>query len=443
MNVHPADVEAALLKQPGIRGCVVVGCPMQNGMEPVAVIRDAGSGSDLGTAVIGANQTLAEYQQIRRYVRWPEREFPYTPTGKLLRRKVAAWACAALNGKSGQVDPSQDELLRLIAGITNESVPAGDGRPSEELRLSEDLHLDSLGRVQLQSLIEQQLGVELEDDAVATVATLGKLRALVNGSRTNDGQALPTQQEAGPTKSEGHQEPVNQNLQGGTTGHVYPSWPWNPLIHAVRVLFIEAVMRPLIWLLAAPRVDRDTEAFPDGPLLIIANHVTAYDGALVLYALPPGLRRRVAVAMSGEMLMDFRKGRNQGNMLLNVLGPVAYGLVTALFNVFPLPRQRGFRGSFAHAGEAMNHGYSVMIFPEGHRSRDGHLQPFRPGIGLLAQESGAAILPVKLKGLGEMRRSGWFRSGKLGIHVGKTISADAMVEPGALTKVLEEAVRRL
>jgi long-chain acyl-CoA synthetase len=147
--------------------------------------------------------------------------------------------------------------------------------------------------------------------------------------------------------------------------------------------------------------------------------------------------------MSGEMLLDFRKARNQGNPLLNALAPLAYLLVTALFNVFPLPRMRGFRRSFAHVGEAMDHGYSVLIFPEGHRSRDATLQPFRPGIGLLARESNAAVLPVALKGMGQMMQTGWLRSGKLIIHVGAEIPANATDDPADLTDMLEEALRRL
>lgn len=202
-------------------------------------------------------------------------------------------------------------------------------------------------------------------------------------------------------------------------------------------------MRPLIWLLAAPRVQYDADIVTNTPLLLISNHVTAYDGALVLYALPVKLRRRVAIAMSGEMLLDFRKARNQGNPLLNALAPLAYLLVTALFNVFPLPRMRGFRRSFAHVGEAMDHGYSVLIFPEGHRSRDATLQPFRPGIGLLARESNAAVLPVALKGMGQMMQTGWLRSGKLIIHVGAEIPANATDDPADLTDMLEEALRRL
>jgi long-chain acyl-CoA synthetase len=204
-------------------------------------------------------------------------------------------------------------------------------------------------------------------------------------------------------------------------------------------------MRPLIWLLAAPRVVRQTGELPQGPLLVIANHVTAYDGALVLYALPARLRRQMAIAMSGEMLLDLRRGRNQDSALLNLLAPVAYWLVTALFNVFPLPRQRGFRRSFAHAGEAMDRGFSVLIFPEGTRSRDGKLQPFRPGIGLLAQESRVPVVPVALIGLGEMRvaKARWFRSGQLEVHLGEAVPIDEGAKAAELTARLEESVQRL
>jgi long-chain acyl-CoA synthetase len=182
---------------------------------------------------------------------------------------------------------------------------------------------------------------------------------------------------------------------------------------------------------------------------VIANHVTAYDGALVLYALPARVRRRVAVAMSGEMLLDLRHGRNQPNMVANLLAPVGYWLITALFNVFPLPRTRGFRRSFAHAGEAMDRGYSVLIFPEGTRSRDGKLHSFRSGIGLLAKESGVPVVPVALIGLGELRTAEggrglrWFRSGRLAVRVGASVSVEDGVEPSHLAEALEQRVRRL
>ena len=178
---------------------------------------------------------------------------------------------------------------------------------------------------------------------------------------------------------------------------------------------------------------------------MIANHVTAYDGALVLYALPGDCGDGLRLQCLAKCCWTFGGGETSRGRLQNLLAPAAYWLVTALFNVFPLPRLRGFRKSFAHAGEAMDRGYSVMIFPEGTRSSDGELHPFRPGIGLLAQQSRVPVVPVALMGLGEMRRgkTRWFRSGQLEVHVGEAVAIEEGVEPAQLTARLEESVRRL
>ena len=461
MNVHPADLEEAMRKQPGVHSCAVVPCEMQSGTEPIAVVLFSGDDEQLHAAAAQANRELAAYQQIRRVLRWPDLQLPYTSTGKLLRRKVAQWACATiLNQQAGiSTAPTQDDLIQMIAEVTDEQIPDND----DHQRLSEDLHLDSLGRVQLQSILEQRLGLELDDDAIASAQTLGDLREmlelqtgtshLAQGddapaphpaiTAVEDHTATSPPDEAYPLCP--HIHTAKDSETSNQSDHIYPHWPWSWPFHAIHVAFIELIMRPLVWILAAPRVTRQTTELPSGPILIIANHVTAYDGALILYALPAKLRRNVAVAMSGEILLDLRHGRNQGNPLLNLLAPAAYWLVTALFNVFPLPRQRGFRRSFAHAGEAMDRGYSVMIFPEGTRSRDGKLGHFRPGIGLLANESTVPILPVALIGLGELKatKARWLRSGKLEVRVGKPIPWDESAAPAELTAKLEESVRQL
>jgi long-chain acyl-CoA synthetase len=212
------------------------------------------------------------------------------------------------------------------------------------------------------------------------------------------------------------------------------------------VIFQELVIRPLVWLLAAPRVERWGVAVqPPRPLLIIGNHITAYDPALILYGLPPELRRRVAVAMSGEILMDYRRSRGAGNAFVDAPLPIAYWLITVLFNVFPLPRLGGFRRSFEHAGRALDRGYSVMIFPEGHRSADGTLQPFRSGIGLLAQQAEADVLPVALVGFDELLRSGrrWFHAGSVTVRVGETIPYDPQSAPEQTTQRLHAAMAKL
>jgi long-chain acyl-CoA synthetase len=433
MNVHPADLEGAMLKQAGVRGCVVVGCETPSGPEPVAIVLFAGSPQQMQAAVAEANRGLAEYQRMRRVLLWPEAQFPYTSTGKLLRRKVRDWACATLSGAPPPETGSGDALLGLIAEVTGERF---GGAPDDRLRLAEDLRLDSLGRVQLQSAFEQKMGVEIEEDAIAAAGTLGDLRALVAAASVPSPPPVVnvTDAAAEPTAARSEDSP-----------DIYPHWPWSWPAQVLRVVFIELILRPLVWILAAPKVRRAIADPPAGALLVIANHVTAYDGALILYALPWRLRRRLAVAMSGEMLADFRRGRGQKSALRNLFAPLAYWLVTALFNVFPLPRLHGFRRSFSHAGDALDRGFSVLIFPEGTRSRDGKLHTFRPGTGLLARQSAVPVLPVALLGLGELRaaKTSWVRSGTIEVRIGEPIPVDAATDFGHLTARFEQSIRQL
>jgi long-chain acyl-CoA synthetase len=284
-------------------------------------------------------------------------------------------------------------------------------------------------RVQLQAELEQRMGVTLSDAALEAAATLGDLRRQLG----LDFEAASVPQETSVPVRPGEQQDI------------YPRWTWWWPVRAVRVGFIECVLRPLAWLLAAPRVERDAELKSDQPLLIIANHVTDYDAPLVLYALPGRMRRHVAAAMAANMLLDWRKRRNRGSWFLNALGPLTYLVVTIVFNVFPLPRGAGFRRSFQHAGEALDHGYNVLVFPEGRESKDGKLQRFRPGIGLLVAESMVPVLPVGLAGLGEMKlgRQHWFRSGKLRVRVGMPITFGPELNAEEITERLQAEVVRL
>jgi long-chain acyl-CoA synthetase len=122
-----------------------------------------------------------------------------------------------------------------------------------------------------------------------------------------------------------------------------------------------------------------------------------------------------------------------------------YLLLTELFNVFPLPRQRDFQPSFAHAGEALDRDFNVMVFPEGTRSAEGKLAPFRPGIGLLVKESAAPVLPMAMLGLGELKtgRRRWFRSGTIEVRVGQPMRFSPFDAEAAITARLQAEVEKL
>jgi long-chain acyl-CoA synthetase len=93
----------------------------------------------------------------------------------------------------------------------------------------------------------------------------------------------------------------------------------------------------------------------------------------------------------------------------------------------------------------MDRGFNVLVFPEGARSAEGSLAPFRPGIGLLAKQCGAKVLPVAIRGLGELKtgRRRWFRSGAIEVVVGEPVRLAPGESEAALTMRLHDEVERL
>ena len=463
VNIHPEDLEAAIEQEPVVAACAVVPVETANGPEPCAVLAVRGTQEQAAAAIESANTRLAEFQRVRRWFLWPEPDLPRTSTGKVRRKAVAAWLASvqAANGSATAThQPAHaDWLLALIAEITGEAPPAGD----DALRLSEDLHLDSLGRVQLGAALEERLGALPTEPGIESLRTLGDLRVLVSSGEPRPAgfAASGPQPATGSSPMSTTPQPGIASADSASTApgkppvvappdeHIYPHWPWWPPVAWLRNVFQECLARPLTWFLGAPRVSGHRLQAPAEPLLIIANHVTYADGPLVLYGLPGPIRRRVAAAMSGEMLLDYRHylnpDRMPGHRQRMWSGPLAWLLITALYNVFPLPRGKGFQRSFSHAGEALDRGYHVLVFPEGTRSTNGALTRFRPGIGILAKQTGAAVLPVALRGLGELKQSGrsWFRSGQVEICVGQPLHLNAASSETEITAALQAAVQAL
>ena len=442
LNLYPEDIETAIEAQPGIAACAVVAMETAAGPEPCAIVATRGAGDSTADAIERANSTLAEFQRIRRWTLYPEPDLPRTSTGKVKRREVAAWlnhlqSASAAGDAHAAFGAHADWLLALIAQIGDERAP-GVG---DELRLSEDLHLDSLGRVQLAAAIEERLGIVSASGLLDGVETLGQLRKLVAGE-AEEHEFPATQFEASAETAEAL-APISQ--PPALSKLLYPTWPWAAPVRWLRNAFIEAVMRPLVWLIAGPRVELAANLPIAEPVLIVANHVSTYDGPLIQYALPAPIRRSIAAAMSAEMLEDFRHWRNPDKAGFCLWGKPAYWFLTALFNVFPLPRRRDFQASFAHAGLALDRGYNVLVFPEGTRSAEGALAQFRSGIGVLVKQSHAAVLPVGLRGLGEIKTGDrrWFRSGSIEVRVGELIRFAPQVSEAEIAERLHEAVAQL
>ena len=122
-----------------------------------------------------------------------------------------------------------------------------------------------------------------------------------------------------------------------------------------------------------------------------------------------------------------------------------YILALSLFNVFPLPQRSGFLKSFSFAGDLADRGWNVLVFPEGHTTEDGHIAPFRAGVGLLAKQLNIPVVPIRLAGLFDLRQENRIltRPGHVQVTIGKPVRFSADQDPNEITKELERRVTEL
>jgi long-chain acyl-CoA synthetase len=120
----------------------------------------------------------------------------------------------------------------------------------------------------------------------------------------------------------------------------------------------------------------------------------------------------------------------------------SHRLLLALFNVFPLPQMAGFRQSFEFAGQCVDRGYSILVFPEGMRTQDGKMNSFRAGIGILATNLNIPVVPIKIDGLFELKRAGKKVSwpGAVRVTVGPAARYDAGSDSAKVALDLETRV---
>lgn len=148
----------------------------------------------------------------------------------------------------------------------------------------------------------------------------------------------------------------------------------------------------------------------EGPVIFAANHASHLDTPLVLLSLPDEWRRRTAVAAAADYFFD-TWWRAVGS--------------SVLFNTFPIDRRGGTMS--ATPGEVLDDGWSLLIFPEGTRSKDGWMGNFRMGAAFLAHEYGVPVVPVAHRGTfaAMPRGRGWPAPGRrlLTIRFGEPLRA--------------------
>jgi long-chain acyl-CoA synthetase len=427
LNVYPEDLEAALRKHPVVRDCAVIPLERGGNAEPCAVLllNDA-ERTAAGAAVESANSTLAEYQRVRMWVVWPDFDFPRTPTGKPRLSVIATRTAQILDGqqvndlKSVGADFSLPSSPRsTLDQVLERFGSSGGGGAEADGHLEQQLNLSSLDRVELLSALEERFHVELNETAFANAKTVADVERVL-------------------------QQPAACRAE-----YLYPRWTQREPVRWLRLAVYYALVWPATQILGHPRiVGRENFRGLRGPVLIVSNHITRRaDIGLILAALPRRYRHRLATAMGGESLQNMRRPPLDWFFARRWAYQLGYWLATLLFNVFPLPQLSGFRESFRFAGESVDRGYSVLVFPEGevNNSEDGRMAPFQSGIGLLAENLRIAIVPMRLDGVWQMKREHrrLAHIGEVTVRIGAPVAFPPGTAPEEIARQLESLVRSL
>jgi len=425
LNIFPDDLEAVLNAQPEVRDSAVIGIDTPQGPEPLAVLLLKDESADPAAIIKRANQALNSYQQIRRWSVWQDEDFPRTTTQKIRKRavletlKVEEQRRAEANEISMRASAppplrsSTSFVLQQIARVSGEAAAQVD----PVANLGTDLKLDSLGRVELMGALEDHYQVDIDEAAFTDATTVGDVEKLI---RAGSGESA--------------------------VQYEYPKWAQRFPVTWIRLAVFYLVIRPLTrWMSRATVHGRECLRDVRGPALFISNHITMVDAALILFALPARFQRKLAIAMEGEVLRGWRHSTKERGSFARLIELAEYLLVVSLFNVFPLPQKSGFRRSFAFAGESMDRGHSLLVFPEGARTPDGEMKPFMDGIGLLAKNLSAPIIPVRIDGLYQLKkqRKHFARRGQIRITIGEPAVFSASDEAEIITRELERRVARL
>jgi long-chain acyl-CoA synthetase len=419
LNIYPEDLEVALRRQPEVKDCVVVGIERGGNAEPCAalVLRDDVRDTTSVKAIVErANQSLAEFQRMQMWIVWPQKDFPRTSTQKPRRNLIAEFATRQILQTGNRDNASDSPVMKLIERITGRTVKGVSAKAALDSDLSSDLGLSSLDRVELIGALEDRYQVDLSETRLSAARTVGDVERMLSGD------AWPRAQ------------------------YHYPRWVLRWPVTWLRWLAHYMLMRPAMFLLGWPRIEgRENLQGWKRPLLVVCNHISDVDVGFVQAALPPRLGNRIATATRGEDLEALHTPAPGRGFVRRIYDRMRWLLGVSLLNLFPLPREAGFRQSFAYAGEAVDRGYSVLVFPEGRHTADGKLNPFRAGIGLLANNLGIPVLPMRIVGLFELKQAGrkFARPGEIHVRIGQPMSFAAGGDPAQIAQHLQRAVEGL
>lgn len=348
--------------------------------------------------VNGVSIRLPSYTRIKGYTLFSE-PLPRTRLGKLRRFQLAELAKRAGEGKqeiSQRREPLDATAEKVIKALQVFLPEPSDPGLNDNLEL--DLGIDSLKRIELTVELEKAFSRALPETFMVDVQKVSDLVEKLKQTESEGG--APPEEPARTFRDILFKEPSPEALKDiGLKGNGFVDL-------AVRVLIFFLRMISRLWLGTEMR---GIEKIPPAPFIMVSNHASYLDSFLIAIHLPFGLFRKLFF----QGAQEYFQGR-----LLRCFARAAH--------VIPIDPDAYMTSALSLSAHVLREGRSLFIFPEGGRSIDGSVMPFRKGIGILSAELGVPLVPVKLTGTyASMPRGAFFpKKEKVMITIGSPLTSD-------------------
>ncbi len=276
-------------------------------------------------------------------------------------------------------------------------------RLTPDTNMSLELGLDSLEWMTMSLELRDLVGVDLPEEAITRIGTVRDLlRKTVEADQAISAALDPAIRLTKP------EELLDPQQRHWLTGR---GWFLRGLGRALLVL--DRLLMRTVFSLEVHGAERIPA---EGPCVLIPNHASLLD--------PPAL----FAALSTRSLNQTYWGGWTGIMFHN---PVMR-LVSRATRVLPIDQSDRPLANLALGAAALARGDNLVWFPEGGLSRDGTLQPFQPGIGLLLTAYPVPVIPVRIEGSREALPPGarWPRRRRITITFGEALNPATLKRSG-------------
>ena len=425
-NIYPEEVEEHYEKSPYVREMCVMGMPEPGGpgdslhavivpaMEEFRRRSQTAIADMIRYEVQNRSKDLASFMRIHSFEVRNE-PLPRTLTRKLKRFEIYDQEVRRIHSRE-QAPAGEDHeaFARDVGAVVRRRVreaKPGLGGLRPEMNLDLDLGFDSLGRVELLSAVESELGTEIPEEKANAIFTLGELLdALEAAISAGESAGSLSWKEKLAAPDDEVERLTRRFIPDSRLALTLVGFPTIRLLGLIgKILFRTEV--------------RGIDNLPErGPYIICPNHLSYLDPFLLCAVLPYRVIRDIFILGYTDYLE----------------GPFA-GRLARIANIVPVDPNANLTRAMRVAASGLRRGRILLVFPEGERSITGELTEFRKGSAILSRELQVPLVPVGIRGTFEA----WPRGGKMKPHpveirIGKPVDpAPLETEPDPYQRINE------